>query len=419
MQDKKDKSQKIKSNPTKKNKKTLQNRQARQPQKSDQSVQVNTNVVEKTNKKKNKHIDSVFVILILIMVVYGLVMVFSSSYAWSLNKFGDSFHFIVNQSIYVVVGLVAMYFISRLDYHIFRKWLLPIVILSLVLLILVLIPGIGVVHNGARRWIDISVTEFQPSEIVKFALIILFAHLTAHNYKRMGTFTYGVVPYVVFLAIVGILMMLQPHLSGTILMFLIGAVMMIVGGTKLRYFIGIIIAAVTAIVGVLVLNPSYMVSRIQNWLKPFENLTDNGWQTQQSLIAIGSGGLMGRGLGGSHQKFLYLPESHNDYIFAIICEELGLIGALIVIILFIAFTFRGFKICKNAPDKFGYMLGIGLVSQICIQAALNIAVVTNTIPSTGISLPFFSYGGTAIMMQLGQMGVLLNISRQATMEKAA
>ncbi|MEG2813355.1 MAG: putative lipid II flippase FtsW [Oscillospiraceae bacterium] len=380
---------------------------------------VSANGNEATGKKKLKHLDSVFVILILTMVVYGLIMVFSSSYAWSLNKFGNSFHFIINQALFVCGGLVGMFILSRIDYHNFRKILIPIVFCAIILLILVAIPGIGVEHNGARRWIDIKITEFQPSEIVKFALIVLFAHLTAHNYKRMGTFTYGVLPYVTFLTIVCVLMMLQPHLSGTILMLLIGSVMMIVGGTKPGYFVAVIVAAAAGIVAVLVLKPSYMVSRIQNWLSPFENVTESGWQTQQSLIAIGSGGIMGRGLGGSHQKFLYLPESHNDYIFAIICEELGLIGALIVIILFIAFTFRGFKICKNAPDKFGFMLGIGLVSQICIQAALNIAVVTNTIPSTGISLPFFSYGGTAILMQLGQMGVLLNISRQATMEKAA
>lgn len=367
-------------------------------------------------QKRHKHLDSVFVILIFVLLAFGFIMVFSASYAWSIQKYdGNSFHYVSRQALFILMGVVAMYIISFIDYHIYRRFVIPIFIFGIILLILVLI--IGEERNGATRWINIGITDFQPSEIMKFALIALFAHLVTLNYKRMGTFMYGVLPFSVALMMVAALMMLQPHLSGTILMFLIGIVMMFVGGTKFRYFAALGGVAALGLGGVVLLKGEYMLSRIQNWLHPFENQTSENWQTIQSLIAIGSGGIMGRGIGNSLQKFLYIPEPYNDFIYAIVCEELGLIGALLVIILFILFTFRGFSIASKAPDKFGYMLGVGLVAQICIQAALNIAVVTNTIPNTGISLPFFSYGGTAIMMQLGQMGILLNISRQATMEK--
>lgn len=368
--------------------------------------------------KKINRLDSAFLILILVLLAYGLIMVFSASYANSIQRYnGNSLYFISRQAIFVVVGIIAMYVISFIDYHIYRRFVFPIFIFAVALLVLVLV--IGVERGGATRWIRIpGVTEFQPSEVMKFALVVMFAHLTALNYKRMGTFLYGVVPYAICLGIVAGLMMLQPHLSGTILMLLIGLIMMFVGGTKFRYFAVLGGAAALGLGGIVVFKGEYMLSRVQNWLDPFSDPSGSNFQTIQSLIAIGSGGLMGRGIGESHQKFLYLPEPHNDFIFSIICEELGFVGALLVIILFVLFTFRGFSIASKAPDKFGYMLGVGLVAQICIQAALNIAVVTNTIPNTGISLPFFSYGGTAILMQLGQMGILLNISRQATIEKA-
>lgn len=365
--------------------------------------------------KKFKRLDSAFLILILIMLTYGLIMVFSSSYAWAINKFDDSLHFVSNQALFMIVGIVAMYFVSLIDYHWYRRFFALIFGVALVLLVLVLI--IGTELNNAKRWIYIGSFGFQPSEIMKFALIVLFAHLVSLNYKRMGTFKYGVLPFGICLLTIAALMMQQPHLSGTILMFLIGFVMMFIGGTKFRYFAILGSGAVAALVAVIIFKGEYMLGRIQDWLNPFQNLTDGNWQTAQSLIAIGSGGLLGRGIGGSHQKFLFLPEPYNDFIFAIICEELGLIGAFLVIALFILFTFRGFSIASKAPDKFGYMLGVGIVAQICIQAVLNIAVVTNTIPNTGISLPFFSYGGTALLMQLGEMGILLNISRQASLEK--
>lgn len=369
-------------------------------------------------KPKQKRFDTAFLIIILILLAYGIIMVFSASYPAALQKTGNSLHFISQHVLYVAIGIAAMLLISRIDYRLYRRFAYIIFGIALVLLILVAIPGVGRKLNNARRWIYIGPIGFQPSEIMKFAVIVLFSHLIAHYQKRMSTFKQGVLPFAAVLLVIAVLMMLEPHLSGTILIFGIGCIMMYIGGTKLRYFLAVGGLGVGAIAGIIaVKGVSYITERLQFWLNPFADINDKTWQTVQSLVAIGSGGLLGRGIGASRQKYLYLPEPYNDFIFAIICEELGLIGALFVIVLFVLFAVRGFSIASKAPDRFGFMLATGITVQICLQAVLNIAVVTNTIPNTGISLPFFSYGGTAIMMQLGEMGILLNISRHALMEK--
>ena len=369
-------------------------------------------------KPKQKRFDTAFLIIILILLAYGVIMVFSASYPAALQKTGNSLHFISQHVLYVAVGIAAMLLISRIDYRLYRRFAYIIFGVALILLILVAIPGVGRVLNNARRWIYISPIGFQPSEIMKFAVIVLFSHLIAHYQSRMSTFKQSVLPFAAVLLVIAVLMMLEPHLSGTILIFGIGCIMMYIGGTKLRYFLAVGGLSVGAIAGIIAFKGvSYITERLQFWLNPFADINDKTWQTVQSLVAIGSGGLLGRGIGASRQKYLYLPEPYNDFIFAIICEELGLIGALFVIVLFVLFAVRGFSIASKAPDRFGFMLATGITVQICLQAALNIAVVTNTIPNTGISLPFFSYGGTAIMMQLGEMGILLNISRHAFMEK--
>ncbi len=369
-------------------------------------------------KPKQKRFDTAFLIIILILLAYGVIMVFSASYPAALQKTGNSLHFISQHVLYVAVGIAAMLLISRIDYRLYRRFAYIIFGIALILLILVAIPGVGRVLNNARRWIYIGPIGFQPSEIMKFAVIVLFSHLIAHYQSRMNTFKQGVLPFAAVLLVIAVLMMLEPHLSGTILIFGIGCIMMYIGGTKLRYFLAVGGLSVGAIAGIVAFKGvSYITERLQFWLNPFADINDKTWQTVQSLVAIGSGGLLGRGIGASRQKYLYLPEPYNDFIFAIICEELGLIGALFVIVLFVLFAVRGFSIASKAPDRFGFMLATGITVQICLQAALNIAVVTNTIPNTGISLPFFSYGGTAIMMQLGEMGILLNISRHAFMEK--
>ncbi len=366
-------------------------------------------------------LDSALVIIILTLLTYGLIMIFSASYPTALDEGKSSLSYTLKQGGFALVGVAAMFLASLVDYHVYRRLVFPLYIASTILLILVLIPGIGSkMGTFARRWIVLGPVNFQPSEVMKFAIIVMFAHLVSVHYKRMNTFRYGVLPFALCLGSTAVLMMKEPHTSGTVLIVGIGFIMMFVGGTKLRWFAAVGGAGVLGIAGIIMMGKlDYILSRLGSWLDPFaeELYLNDGWQTAQSLIAIGSGGIMGRGIGNSHQKYYYVSEPHNDFIFSIICEELGLVGALIVILLFILFALRGFSIAAKAPDKFGYMLAVGLTAQICLQAVLNIAVVTNTIPNTGISLPFFSYGGTALLMQLGQMGILLNISRHSTVDK--
>lgn len=369
-------------------------------------------------KEKTGSIDTTFLVLVLTLVVFGLVMLFSASYAYAYYNFkGDSLHFIKRQMIWAVLGIVAMLIVSRIDYHILHRIALPLYIIVLGLLVVVLfMPPL----NNAKRWIFLpGGLTFQPSELAKFAIVLVFAHFMSLNYKRMKTFGYGVLPYGIMLGLVALLMLQEPHLSGTILIMAIGFTMMVVGGTAMRWFIigGSGVVAVLAYVVLFTDMIEYAMPRIQMWLDPFQDASDTGFQTVQSLLAIGSGGLMGVGLGKSRQKYLYVPEPQNDFIFSILCEELGFIGAALVILLFALFIWRGFVIAMRAKDKFGALLTVGLTVQVGLQALLNIAVVTNAIPNTGISLPFFSYGGTSLFMLLAQMGVVLSVSRQSKLEK--
>ena len=278
-------------------------------------------------------------------------------------------------------------------------------------------------QNDSYRWVKFpGLPAFQPSELMKLSIIMLFAYLISVNYSKMKYFKYGIVPFLGFLGVVVALMMIQPHLSGTIIICAIGIIMMFVGGSRVKHLIvlgllGVAALAVALFILIEVKDFSYFEKRILSWTDPFGAEASNAtWQTKNSLIAIGSGGLFGLGLGNSRQKFLYQNKEKNDFVFAVVCEELGFVGALMVIILFLLFICRGMYIASKAPDKYGMMLAVGLTVQIGLQALLNIAVVTNTIPNTGVSLPFFSYGGTALIMQLVQMGIILNISRQSIIE---
>ncbi len=371
-------------------------------------------------KIKTGEFDKPFFILIMALMVIGLVMMFSASYYWGITKNGDGFYYAKKQIIISAAGVAAMIFISFIDYHFFFNKKMVTLIFCGALGLLAITPFVGIERNGAKRWIRIGL-EFQPSEIMKFAIIVLFAYLISNNYRKMKTFRYGILPFFAILAVIAGLMILQPHFSGTLLICAIGIVMIFVGGAKLKHLVSIAVVGLSglAAAGLLLMVSgkfTYFTARFQSWLDPFSDQTGKTWQTCQSLIAIGSGGLFGMGLGESRQKYLYLPEAQNDFVFSIVCEELGLIGAMLVILLFVIFSFRGFYIASKSPDKFGMMLAVGLTVQISIQALLNIAVVTNTVPNTGISLPFFSYGGTALAMQLAQMGVILNISRQSLVE---
>ncbi len=370
-------------------------------------------------KKKNKWfadkaeaggIDLVFLILVLCLLTFGLIMVASSSYVSALYKYGDSYHFIKRQLLFAVVGVAFMLFVPRFDYHNLRRFSLILLGAAVLMLMLVLIPGIGIKVNGARRWLGFGAFRFQPSEIGKLAIIVTFASYMSANYKRMKEFKVGIlIPAAVLMVVCG-LVAVETHISGAILIFLVGAVMIFVGGSNLKQFLGIGAAGVTALAGFAFLTP-YAKTRINTWLDPFSDPTGDGFQTIQSLYAIGSGGLLGLGLGQSRQKYLYIPEPQNDYIFSIICEELGFIGAMMVIVLFVLLIWRGFVIAYHAKDKFGSLLVVGIISRVAIQTVLNIAVVTNSVPPTGISLPFFSYGGTALLMLLFEMGIVLAVSR--------
>ena len=361
-------------------------------------------------------LDIPFLMLVLILVVFGLIMVASSSYVYGYYEYGDSYYYIKRQLIFAAVGIVVMFGMAFFDYHRLRKYAFPLLCVAVVLLILVLIPGIGKTVGDARRWLDFGI-RFQPSEIGKFAIIISFASYISANYKNMNKFKVGVLPLIIMLGTVVGLVAVETHLSGAIVIMAIGVIMMFVGGVQMRYFAGAIGIGTLGLT-VIVLFTDYMQARITTWLDPFENISGSGYQLVQSLYAIGSGGLLGLGIGQSRQKHLYLPEAETDYIFSITAEELGFIGALFLIMLFVMLIWRGFYIALNARDKFGSMLVIGIIARVGVQTILNIGVVTNALPSTGITLPFFSCGGTALLMLLFEMGVVLSVSRFSYIDKS-
>ena len=359
--------------------------------------------------------DLPFLLLILTLVAFGLIMLGSASWAVGLYRRGDAYAYLRPQLLFAAVGLAALWAASRVDYHIYHRLAWPLLGLSLVLLAVVLfMPE----YNGCKRWIVLpGLGTLQPSEIAKFSVVLVFSHIIALNQSRMDQFRVGVLPFAAILGVVAVLMLLEPHLSGTLLILAIGAVLMFVGGTGLRWFGLAGAGALTALSLALVLLPDlvpYAADRLSSWLDPFADPLGDGHQTIQSLYAIGSGGATGLGLGNSRQKHLYVPEPQNDFIFSILCEELGFVGAALVLLLFFLLLWRGLVIAVRAPDKFGALLAVGFVVQVCLQAVLNIAVVTNTIPNTGISLPFFSSGGTRLMMLLGEMGIVLSVSRQGS-----
>lgn len=362
--------------------------------------------------------DITFLSFVLILLTVGLVMLYSSSYAFSYNQYGNSYKFITRQALFATVGVVVMLVVSRINYHFWRKFAWVLYALSTVMLIVLLILPPMVEGKDVKRWIVIGPINFQPSEIAKFAIILLFSSLIAANHKQMKSFKF-IAFLVALLGLQCVLVVMEPHLSATVLIFAIGIVLLIVGGLPKRYILGGVgagvglgvLAVVTGIIG-------YGSDRIKYWLDPWADAMGKGFQTIQSLLAIGSGGILGRGIGQSRQKYLWLPEPHNDFIFAIVCEELGLVGALVIILLFCLLVWRGFTIAMRAQDKFGSLLALGLTFQVGLQAMLNIWVVTNTIPNTGISLPFFSYGGTSLLILLAEMGIVLSVSRGANIEKS-
>lgn len=373
-------------------------------------------IKRKKNIKKGK-MDITFLAFILILLTIGLVMLFSASYAYSLQYYKNSYKFISRQLMFAGVGIVAMFVTSWIDYHFWRKFAWVIYFATALLLGFLLIIPPMVSGMDVKRWFAIGGFSFQPSEIGKFAIILLFSSLIAANYKLMKNWKF-VVLLAGLLLVMAVLIVLEPHLSATLLVLCIGAVILIIGGLpKIYMAIGVTLATFAGVVFYISGAISYVVDRLQYWIDPWSDATGKGFQTIQSLLAIGSGGILGRGIGQSRQKYLWVPEPHNDFIFSIVCEELGLIGALLIVALFCLLVWRGFHIAMHAPDKFGSLMAVGLTFQVGLQAMLNILVVTNTIPNTGISLPFFSYGGTSLVILMAQMGMVLSISRQCNIEK--
>ncbi len=359
-------------------------------------------------------LDVPYLVLTVLLTVIGLVMLFSASYASAISEGLAPTHYFIRQGCFAAAGIAVMLLVSRLNYQAWRFLAFWVLGGAVLLLIAVAIPGIGVSHNGARRWIRIGV-EFQPSEFAKLGVVLTFAAAMSVYRDKMKTFRYGVLPFAAILAVIAVLLYLEPHLSATVIVLLLGAVMMFLGGTRLRWFaLGALGGG--ALVLLYLSTKGYASDRIMAWKNPFDYAKDEGYQIVQSLYAIGSGGLFGLGFGHSRQKYLYLPEPENDYLFAIVCEELGLVGALLVVALFVLLIVRGYWIALHARDRFGSLLTAGLTTLLALQVFFNIGVVTNFLPATGISLPFFSYGGTALVLQLAEMGIVLSVSRWNTRE---
>lgn len=358
-------------------------------------------------KMKRAPFDYQFLFVTLILVAFGLVMLYSASSSRAYATTGDSLRFVKSQIMGIIMGFIAMFFCTKINYHILVGFSPFLYGLGIILLVLVLVPGLGTTTNGATRWLF----GFQPSELMKFTMILFVAFYLNRNKKYLDKFFRGFCPCLGIVAVVAVLLMLEPHFSATILVLFTTLAMMFAAGGKIKHFVGI--GGGVAALGVLLIAiEPYRLKRIFSFLDPFADKQGAGWQIVQSLYAIGSGGIFGVGFGKSRQKYMSLPEPHNDFIFSVIAEELGWVGAIIVIALFAYLVYRGIKIAYKAPDMMGRVIVIGVIAIIGIQAIINIGVVTATLPVTGMPLPFFSYGGTAMTFTLAEIGLVLNVSKQ-------
>ena len=370
-------------------------------------------IKETKDKTKRAGMDISFLALVVILLAIGVTMVLSASFARAyfdpggVTK-GKATYYFLRQFIFAALGVAAMIICSRLPVGFYKRFSMPVLIAAVILLMLV--PIIGTNANGAKRWIGLGAFTIQPSEIAKIGMILAFASMICARRGRMKSFRYGILPFAAILAAIVGLLVLEPHFSASIIIVAIGGVMLFLGGARLVWFIAAAVAAGGGIAVLLTMFP-YASTRITTWRDPFASTSDEGYQIVQSLYSIGSGGLTGLGLGQSRQKYLYLPEEHNDFIFSVVCEELGFIGALLILTLFALLIIRGYWIALHSTDRYGFLVAAGITTLLAIQVILNVAVVTNLVPCTGISLPFFSYGGTALLMQMAEMGIVLSISR--------
>ncbi len=362
-------------------------------------------------RQRRGSIDLPFAALTLLLLTIGVVMVLSASYArayYSAATGHNAAYYFMRQLGFALAGVGAMYALSLFPMQFYRR--MSFLVLAAAAGLLALVPVIGVSQGDAKRWISLGFTTFQPSEIAKIGIILYFAALICKFKGRMRTVRYGILPFAGVLLIIVALLVMEPHFSAAIIIIAIGAVMLFLGGVRLYWFVGALIAALAALGVVMTFFP-YASSRITTWLDPFANTSGSGYQIVQSLYAIGSGGLFGLGLGQGRQKYLYLPEEHNDFIFPVVCEELGFVGAIATLILFALLVIRGYWLAMHMRDRYSFLVTAGITTLLAIQVILNVAVVTNLVPCTGISLPFFSYGGTALLIQLAEMGIVLSASR--------
>ena len=362
-------------------------------------------------RQRRGSIDLPFAALTLLLLTIGVVMVLSASYArayYSAATGHNAAYYFMRQLGFALAGVGAMYALSLFPMQFYRR--MSFLVLAAAAGLLALVPVIGVSQGDAKRWISLGFTTFQPSEIAKIGIILYFAALICKFKGRMRTVRYGILPFAGVLLIIVALLVMEPHFSAAIIIIAIGAVMLFLGGVRLYWFVGALIAALAALGVVMTFFP-YASSRITTWLDPFANTSGSGYQIVQSLYAIGSGGLFGLGLGQGRQKYLYLPEEHNDFIFPVVCEELGFVGAIAILILFALLVIRGYWLAMHMRGRYSFLVTAGITTLLAIQVILNVAVVTNLVPCTGISLPFFSYGGTALLIQLAEMGIVLSASR--------
>ena len=358
--------------------------------------------------------DPAFLILVLVILAIGLIMLVSASYASAWYSEGDSFYYIKRQSVFAVIGLCGMFLLSRVNYKYFKVATPLLYGLSIVLLVLVLLIGKG--DGVEKRWIYMGFFNLQPSEIAKLAVILMLALYFSANYERLKTFSRGILLPCCIFGLAGGLVLIEPHLSGAVLICGVGFMMMVAAGCHRGWLVVMAICVAVGLVAVALTVP-YMQARVATWLDPSSDPQNNGYQLLQSLYAIGSGGLTGQGIGQSRQKYLYVSMPQNDFIFSVVAEELGFVGVVVILGLFAALIYKGFRIALDAPDKFSSLLVFGIMSRLALQVFLNLAVVSNLIPVTGIALPFFSSGGTAMVMQLVEMGLVLSVSRQSRMQK--
>lgn len=361
--------------------------------------------------RKTGAVDTVLVSAVLSLLALGIVMVYSASAVSAEVHFDDSYYFLKRQLMWTAIALGAMVFAMRIDYHVWKKLAVPILAVTVILLLLVLVPGLGKVVNGARRWLGAGGFYLQPSEIAKLGMAIFTAAYLTASVGRIKLFWRGLVPILAVLAGVFALILSEPDLGTALAIGVMVFVLLFSAGARVMHLASLGMIALVGVAAAVWLEP-YRMKRIFAFLDPWSDPLGSGYHIIQSLYAIGSGGLFGVGLGRSREKFLYLPEPHTDFIFSILGEELGLIGTLTVIMLFFLFVWRGMRTAMHAPDVFGSLLAVGLTSMIVVQAIMNIAVVTASMPVTGIPLPFLSFGGSALIFTMTGVGILLNISRQ-------